>query len=93
MNIELKFDYYSRMIYIPDGHVYDMKILQSSFLEWMQQQPECIVSAPNMQLGFSYNEEDFLRFINSVVLKNSKEKAYFISKPQKKIKKRFVIVF
>lgn len=93
MNIELKFDYYSRMIYIPDGYVYDTKILHSSFFEWVQQQPECIVSAPNKQVGFSYNEEDFLRFINSAVLKNSKEKAYFISHPQKKTKKTFVIVF
>ena len=84
MNIELKFDYYSRMIFIPDGHVYDIKILQSSFFDWMQQQSECIISAPNMQLGFSYNEEDFLRFVNSVVLKNSKEKAYFINKSNKK---------
>lgn len=92
MNVELKFDYYSRMIYIPNGYVRDVKILQSSFFEWMQQQSECIVVTSNMQLGFSYNEEDFLRFINNEILKDSKEKAYFIHNQQKN-KKKFVITF
>lgn len=93
MNVELKFDYYSRMIYIPDGYVYDVKILQSSFLDWMQEQPECIVCAPDTQVGYSYNEDDFLRYINSVVLKNSNEKAYFALNQSIKNKNKFVIVF
>ena len=93
MNIELSFDYYSRMIYIPDGIVRDTQELQRSFLDWMQQQPECLVATSNMQLGFSYNEDDFLRYINSVILVNSKEKAYFISTQKRKSKKKFVIVF
>ena len=93
MNVELKFDYYSRMIYIPDGYVDDVKILQSSFLDWMQEQPECIVCAPDMQMGYSYNEDDFLRYINNVVLKNSHEKAYFIFNKSPKNKNTFVIVF
>ena len=93
MNIELKFDYYSRMIHIPDGYVYDINILKCSFFDWMQQQPECIICAPNMHLGMSYNEEDFLRFINSVILKNSKEKAYYISDQPRPNSKRAVIDF
>ena len=93
MTVELRFDYDSRVIYIPDGYVDDLKILQSSFLDWMQEQPECIVCAPDMQVGYSYNEDDFLRYINSVVLKNSNEKAYFALNQSIKNKNKFVIVF
>ena len=93
MNIELKFDYYSCVIYIPDNYIYDVESLQKSFFEWMQQQPECIIDTPNMQKGFSYNEDDFLKYVNNVILKNEREKAYFVSKARKKIKKNCVIVF
>ncbi len=88
MNIELKFDYDSSVIYIPDGCVFDAKELQQSFLEWMQNQPECIIKS-----GYSYNEEDFLRYINNVMLKNSKEKAYFLPCTQNKTSRNFTIVF
>ena len=93
MNVELRFDYDSRVIYIPDGYVDDVKILQSSFLDWMQEQPECIVCAPDTQVGYSYNEDDFLRYINNVVLKNSNEKAYFVFNQFSTNKNIFVIVF
>lgn len=93
MNIELKFDYYSRTIHIPDGYIHDLKQLQISFLEWMQHQPECIVNTPNNRFGYSYNEDDFLKYVNSVILRNSNEKAYFLSLLNKKNKKRLVIEF
>ena len=93
MNIELKFDYYSRFLYVPEGFVYDINELQNSFFDWMEHRPECIVKTPDKHLGFSYDEEDFLRYVNSEILKNSKEKAYFIPKPQKNGGRRLVINF
>ena len=93
MNIELKFDYDSHMVYIPDGYVNDVNSLQSSFLDWVQQQPECLVYAPNKRIGLSYNQYDFLRYLNSVVLKDSKEKAYFDFISPQKSKVKFVICF
>lgn len=79
MRIELAFDYYSRIIYVPDGYIKDFKQLQNSFLEWIQQQPDNIVKAPDNRWGYSYNEDDFVRYINIEVLGDSKEKAYVVS--------------
>ena len=44
-------------------------------------------------LGISYNAEDFLKYINEVVLVESQEKAYFISNKKKIKGKIFSLTF
>lgn len=83
MNIKLKFDCYSRNVYIPDGYVTELSTLKTSFLDWMKQQPECIVELSKKQIGYSYNERNFVKYVNDVILKDSKEKAYFVSPSEK----------
>ena len=82
MYIKLFFDYYERTVYIPDGYVKDVKELQNNFLEWMKEQPYCIVDKKG-QSGYSYNETDFLRYLNTVLISGG-EKAYFFDNIQKK---------
>lgn len=79
MNIELKFDYHSRIIYVPDGYVSNLADMQLHFFEWLYNQPDCFVQCKNGNLAISYNEETVLNYINNVVLHDSKEKAYCIS--------------
>lgn len=93
MNVELKFDLYSCTIFIPDGYVSDLRKLQASFLEWVQQQPECIVPAPGNQFGFAYNENHFVEYINAVVLEESCEKAYVQLHSSKNKKRNYAIKF
>ncbi len=83
MNIELKFDHHSRMIYIPDGYIYDLSELKNNFFDWIQYQQECILEAPDHKQGLSYDEEDFLRYVNNILLEECSEKAYFVSKRKK----------
>lgn len=80
MYIDLIFDYYSKLLYIPDGYIHDVKTLQHSFLNWVSQQSECIVLRPGNMVGYSYDENDFIEYINQVVLDNTTEKAYFVLK-------------
>lgn len=79
MNIELKFDYYSKIVFIPDGYVSSIEKLKLSFLDWVERNPDCILIDPNRSIVLSYNENDFILFLNTEVLKNSNEKAYFLN--------------
>lgn len=79
MNIELKFDYYSKIVFIPDGYVSSIEKLKLSFLNWVERNPNCILIDSNHSIVLSYNENDFILFLNTVVLKNSNEKAYFLN--------------
>lgn len=79
MNIELKFDYYSKIVFIPDGYVSSIEKLKLSFLDWVERNANCILIDPNHSIVLSYNENDFILFLNTEVLKNSNEKAYFLN--------------
>ncbi len=79
MNIELKFDYYSKIVFIPDGYVSSIEKLKLSFLDWVERNPNCILIDPNYSIVLSYNENNFIQFLNTEVLKNSNEKAYFLN--------------
>lgn len=74
MNIKLKFDFYTKIIYIPDGYIDNLHKLQLEFLDWVSRQSECLTDS----CGLSYDAEDFLKYVNDVVLENSREKAYFL---------------
>lgn len=74
----LRFDYHCATLHIPDGYVGMGDDLQKEFLEWVEDQPGCVVKGLNGVLALSYNEVDFLKYTNEVLLKNSKEKAYLL---------------
>lgn len=78
MLLELKFDYHSQAMHIPDGFISDLKSLQMEFLDWVEEQPECIVNSVGKGYAYSYNADDFMRYINDIILKDSAEKAYFV---------------
>lgn len=92
MDIILKFDYYSRTLYIPDGYIEHLNKIYEQFFEWLFEQPECLVELPK-NLGLRYDENDFLRYINEVILLNSNEKAYLVSGEPKNKKKAPVLKF
>ena len=92
MNIELRFDYHSQIICIPDNTIKNICDLQKLFLEWVEEQPDCVIKGHNSKLALSYNENDFLKYINEVILKESDEIAFFIAKT-KRIKIDNVIRF
>ena len=83
MNIELKFDYYSKIMYIPDGYIKDLKEVHLNFFEWLLDQTKCYTE-DNLEL--CYNEQDFVRYINQEILNESKEKAYIVKDNKGNIK-------
>lgn len=93
MNVKLQFDCSSKTIYIPDGYVDDLGKLQLSFLDWIKQQPECITNTHRNQIGYFYNEIHFLKYVNDVLLINSREKAYFTKQLQNNHVNNHVIKF
>lgn len=84
MILQLEFDADMSYISIPDGVVSDLKLLEKSFLEWVQSQPSCIEKTSKKYWGLSFSENDFLKYLNTTVLENCNEKAFMLSKvPQK----------
>lgn len=92
MKINLQFDYHSRIIYIPDGYVNDIRETQQCFFEWLYEQSEYIIKREN-RISFEYNEDVFLKFVNEEILVNSKERAYFIKTESKTPKKIPILRF
>ena len=78
MKIQLIFDIAKYMIYVPDGYIVDTKQLQMEFFEWCETQEDAFSVAPGKRFCWCYSKELFLRYINEVVLSESREKAYFI---------------
>ncbi len=85
MYIELDFDFYSAVVFLPDGMLGKMDDLQESFLEWVSDQPDCLIELPGHILGLRYNEEDFIKYVNEELLKDYNERAYLVQR-QKCIK-------
>ncbi len=92
MNIELRFDYYSQIIFIPDEYIKNFDTLQVSFLEWVKEQPDCIIKGPDSSLALSYDENDFVKYVNDVLLKDSREKSYLL-RQTKHVKVNRIIKF
>lgn len=80
MNVALKFDYEqeSRLLYISDGYVSNLRRIYEDFFEWLYCRTENISQMSDGGFGCAYGAEDFLEYINSVVLKEANERAYFL---------------
>jgi hypothetical protein len=83
MVIRIKFDYYGKTVFIPDGYIADVNKLQTDFLKWVKDQPGCITEV-NGIAGLSYDADDFLCYINQVILAAAEEKAYFTEHTNKR---------
>lgn len=92
MIIKIKFDYHFAIVVIPDKSLSNVNGLQESFLEWVEEQPDCVIERSHGKLALSYNEFDVLRFVNEKLLVNSNEKAYLI-KNSKRVKIDRTITF
>lgn len=89
MYIKLIFDYDVCTIYVPDGYIDNKSTIQSDFFEWISCYSECM----NNRNGLVFDSDCFLDFVNSELLANSKEKAYYVNSIQKNIKKSIVLKF
>lgn len=79
MNVLLEFDYSYHLIYIPDGYVLDIRKVQLDFFKWLYRQEKNMLASNTGQMGCAYSADDFLEYINNVVLKDTRECAYFIA--------------
>ena len=81
MIIDLRFDQDESSIYVPDGYIEDIEKLQNNFLDWIiSKNQSCIC----------YNSDDFLYYLNTIVLSGN-EVAFY--KKSKNRKNHFTIVF
>lgn len=78
MNILLKFDYEDHLIRVPDGYIFDVKMVQLDFFEWLYRREKNMTALPTGRLGCAYSAADFLHYINEVILRDSNERAFFI---------------
>lgn len=85
MIIELKFDYCTSFVYLPDNTIRSGSQLQRSFLSWIEDQPENIVISKTGKAAIAYSDADIIKYLNTVFLSDSREKAYLI--PLEKIRK------
>ena len=93
MVIELRFDYASSFVAVPDGYITSGKELQKSFLAWVEDQPENIVITKDGRAAVSYGDEDIMKYLNSVLLCDSREKAFLIPKEKVRNPVNFTISF
>lgn len=89
MYIKLIFDYDVCVIYVPDGYIDNKSTLQSDFYKWISCRSECA----NNRNGLIFDSDCFLKFVNSEILVNSNEKAYYVNSIQKNVKKSLVLKF
>ena len=73
MNVYITHDFERHLVYIPDGYTGSMEKLRDDFLDWVGEQPECILNG-----GICFGHETFLRYLNEVLLKEVNEKAYLV---------------
>jgi len=74
MIIDLRFDQDESSIYVPDGYIEDIEKLQNNFLDWIiSKNQSCIC----------YNSDDFLCYLNTVVLSGNEVAFYKKSKNKK----------
>ncbi len=83
MNIKLEFEYHSCVVFIPDGFIISLDDMQMTFLEWVSEQLDCIIKDADNLLALSYDENDFIKYANDVLLKDSKEKAYQVKNAER----------
>ena len=93
MVIELRFDYASSFVSVPDGYMTRGKELQKSFLAWVEDQPENIVITIDGRAAVSYGDEDIIKYLNSVLLCESREKAFLIPKEKVRNPVNYAISF
>ena len=93
MIIELQFDYHSSFASVPDGYITNGKELQESFLSWGEDHPENIIITKDGRAAVGYSDEDIIKYLNSVLLCDSKEKAYLITKQKVRKPIKFSISF
>lgn len=77
MNVILKFDYYIKTIYIPDGYINNLNKVYLDFFGWLENQAECL-ALENGAYGLSYDESHFVKYINEELLGDCSEKAYIL---------------
>ena len=92
MKVILKFDYHSDIIYIPDGYIKNLNEVYMKFFDWLAEQPECLINKDGI-CGLSYDENDFLKYINDEVLEGIGEKAYFVRNVINSKEKQIVLNF
>lgn len=85
MVLQLLFDADTSYVFIPDGFISDLTLLEKNFLEWVQSQPSCIEKVAKKYCGLSFSESDFLKYLNTTVLENCNEKAFMLNKAPQKI--------
>ena len=79
MNVLLKFDYENHLLHIPDGYISNIMTTYEDFFPWLYEQEKNMVKTPDGQVGCAYCADDFMEYVNTVVLKDSSERAYFIT--------------
>ena len=80
MIVDIKFSCDSRCMYIPDGYICNLNKVHLSFFDWLENQPDCITVSPGWQYGITFDAYDFLRYLNTEILKDMNEKAYFVER-------------
>ena len=93
MVIELRFDYASSFVAVPDGYITSGKELQKSFLAWVEDQPENIIITKDGRAAVGYSDEDIIKYLNSVLLCDSREKAFLIPKEKVRNPVNYAISF
>lgn len=89
MNVRLKFDHSSDVIFIPDGYITDIKLTHLRFFDWLYDNPAYMTSDEKGHTMYRYDASAFLSYVNQVVLSSCREKAYLIP-PTKQVNGKIV---
>lgn len=81
--MKIEFDIDSYVVVIPDGYIQNIYEIQDSFYSWACTQRRNQVYRHGKFCALCYNGEDFLRYLNEVILADSDKKAHFIHMDEK----------
>lgn len=67
--------YNAYLLYIPDGYIKNLQEVYMNFFDWIEEQPDCWTDNG----ARSFDEKDFVRYLNEEVLFECNERAYIMS--------------
>ena len=75
MKVVLKFMYDIYLLYIPNEYINNLQQVYMNFFDWIEEQPNCW----DDNGAKTFDEKDFVRYLNEEVLFDCNERAYIIT--------------
>lgn len=93
MKLILYFDVEADVVYVPDGYIRSIHVLQDNFFQWADDQQDTFAQGPGKLVCKRYSCDLFLRYLNEEILADHHERAYRIAIPKSTDRNTYIMRF